>query len=205
MDTWTMIECERRELADLAESLTDEQMDVQSLCDAWRVRHVIGHVLAVATTSKLATIAGVLRNGFNVDRYLAREGVREGERSRADLVADLRDHVSDRALPPMIKAEGILADTLVHAQDVRRPLGMPREIPSERIRLALDTEKGNAIMGIKRRVAGLRLVATDMDWSHGDGPEVEGTGEAILMAILGRRVAIDDLSGEGVATLASRK
>ncbi|MCZ7535290.1 MAG: hypothetical protein M5T61_04660 [Acidimicrobiia bacterium] len=117
----------------------------------------------------------------------------------------MRASVTARTLPPMIKAEGILADTLVHVQDIRRPLGLPREIPPERIRVALDTEKGNAIMGVKRRVDGLRLVATDIDWTHGEGPEVGGTGEAILMAILGRRIAIDDLTGDGVATFASRK
>ena len=47
-------------------------------------------------------------------------------------------------------------------------------------------------------------VATDMEWTHGEGAEVRGTGEALLMAMCGRKSAVDDLSGDGVATLRSR-
>lgn len=109
----------------------------------------------------------------------------------------------------MVEAErrepaNLLAGTLVHAQDVRRPLGLPREIPPDRLRVTLDCEKGNGLLGIKKRVAGLSLVATDLDWFHGEGPEVRGTAEVILMTMLNRRVALTDLTGDGVATLSSR-
>ena len=57
-----------------------------------------------------------------------------------------------------------------------------------------------------KRVKGLHLKATDLDWEHGDagGAEVTGTGEAILMAMAGRPAALDDLSGPGVAQLRER-
>ena len=48
------------------------------------------------------------------------------------------------------------------------------------------------------------LLPTDVDWTHGDGPEVSGPGEALIMAAAGRRVALDELTGDGVATLAER-
>lgn len=51
--------------------------------------------------------------------------------------------------------------------------------------------------GAKKRIAGLKLTATDMDWSHGNGPEVKGPAEALVMMMAGRLVALDDLSGEG--------
>jgi len=41
-------------------------------------------------------------------------------------------------------------------------------------------------------------------WQHGDGPEVTGTGEALLMAMTGRRVAVEELAGPGQATMAER-
>jgi hypothetical protein len=47
-------------------------------------------------------------------------------------------------------------------------------------------------------------VATDLDWSHGSGPEVRGSGEALLMAMAGRRAALDDLDGPGKAKFAQR-
>jgi hypothetical protein len=54
------------------------------------------------------------------------------------------------------------------------------------------------------RVRGLRLVATDIDWSIGHGAEVTGPAEALLMAIAGRRDAVDELAGPGQPTLARR-
>jgi uncharacterized protein (TIGR03083 family) len=94
---------------------------------------------------------------------------------------------------------------VVHGQDIRRPLGIKVDIPEERVRTCLDFVKGKQpIYGAKKRVAGLKLVATDMDWTHGEGPEVRGTGEALLMILNGRKDAMQDVEGEGAATLAAR-
>lgn len=204
MDVWTMVEGERRALADLAESLTDEQWDAPSLCEGWRVRDVVGHVNAVAKISFPGLIVGVVRNGLNADRYLADDGRRQGARPRAELIADLRANASSRALPPTIKPDDLFSDVLVHEQDIRRALGLRHQVDPGKVRFALDREKGNKMLGVAKRVAGLRLVASDFDWSHGEGPEVCGPGEAILVAILGRRAALADLTGPGVETLASR-
>ena len=54
------------------------------------------------------------------------------------------------------------------------------------------------------RARGLALVAEDVGWRHGDGPEVRGAGEAVLLAMCGRAAAVPELSGEGVATLRDR-
>jgi hypothetical protein len=51
----------------------------------------------------------------------------------------------------------------------------------------------------------LKLVATDMSWSHGSGPEVSGPAEALVMMMAGRVGALDDLSGEGRAELVARR
>jgi len=60
------------------------------------------------------------------------------------------------------------------------------------------------ILHAKKRISGLKLTVTDIDWSNGDGPEVTGPGEALVMMMAGRVVALDDLSGEGKATLVGR-
>lgn len=62
----------------------------------------------------------------------------------------------------------------------------------------------NPRLGARRRIRGLRLRATDIDWTHGHGPEVTGPGEALLMAMSGRPTALADLDGPGLATLAER-
>ena len=47
---------------------------------------------------------------------------------------------------------------------------------------------------------GLRLVATDVDWTEGDGPEVHGPGLSLL-AMGGRSAGIDECEGDGVTLL----
>jgi hypothetical protein len=54
------------------------------------------------------------------------------------------------------------------------------------------------------RIRRLCLMATDLDWTTGNGPTVEGPGEAPLMALAGRPAALPELSGPGVPTLAER-
>ena len=66
------------------------------------------------------------------------------------------------------------------------------------------TKTGSAGVGSVKRAHGLRLRATDVDWGHGEGPEVAGPGEAILMSLAGRAVALDDLCGAGLDELATR-
>lgn len=51
---------------------------------------------------------------------------------------------------------------------------------------------------------GVRYEATDLDWSSGSGPLVQGTGEALLLAMTGRTVALEELRGDGVETLRRR-
>jgi len=148
---------------------------------------------------------GMLKNGFNLNKMLATSAIEEGKRAPEDLAKALRDAVPLRNTPPLAKPEDVLSDTVVHFQDIRRAVGEPGSIPEERLRLVLDRMAATgSIMGNKKRIAGLRLSATDIDWTHGTGPEVRGTGEALLMALCGRSSAIDDLTGEGVTTLRSR-
>ena len=69
---------------------------------------------------------------------------------------------------------------------------------------ALDVVPGlGGFVGAKQRVAN-SLVATDVDWSHGSGPEVSGPGEALLLAASARPAGLPELDGEGVAALRER-
>ena len=83
-------------------------------------------------------------------------------------------------------------------------LGAPREIPRERLRAALPFARWAPPIGAWWRARGLRLVAPDLGWSAGRGPEVRGRGEALLMAIAGRSSVAAELTGPGVAVLATR-
>lgn len=97
-----------------------------------------------------------------------------------------------------------LIDGTVHHQDIRRALGHPRTVPVDRLERILPLVPRNPRLGAGRRIRGLRLRATDLGWQHGEGPEVSGTGEALLMAMTGRREAVKELTGPGQATMAGR-
>ena len=79
---------------------------------------------------------------------------------------------------------------------------VPRTIDPERLRTALNFARFAPTIRGAWRARGVRLVASDLDWSHGRGPEVRGPGEALLMAMAGRRAALDDVDGPGKAKLA---
>ena len=97
-----------------------------------------------------------------------------------------------------------LTDGVIHQQDIRRPLGRPRTIPADHLVPALRTALFGPVLRGVLKARDVRLVATDIDWSFGRGPEVRGTGEALLMAVAGRKAVADELSGPGAERLAAR-
>jgi uncharacterized protein (TIGR03083 family) len=131
------------------------------------------------------------------------------ERENASARDELLRWLSSAPARAERESRGTLAELVIHQQDIRRPLGMPRSYPEDALRSSLDlctTRSGN-IFVIDRRFRlgrGLRLVATDLEWTIGKGPEVRGTAEAILMAIAGRRALLSDLDGDGVRVIDHR-
>lgn len=201
-----MHEEENADFSAFLHGLNAEDWERASLCDGWRVRDVVGHIL-YGNELKLWTLPWKLaRHGFSSDRSGKAYSIARAEgRSPEDLLADFdsRDIWAGtcRVFPPRLT----LLDRLVHHQDIRRPLGQPRQVPEERLLAVLDgTPKLGSVFGARKRTRGLRLQATDVDWAWGDGPTVEGPGEALLMAMLGRSHAIADLAGEGASTLSQR-
>jgi uncharacterized protein (TIGR03083 family) len=196
-------------ISDLAHGLSDEQWDHASLCEGWRVRDVVSHMCVGYTTPMASMLGKIARYGFNVPKASKQESIAFGSsHTPAQILAVFdtihRDRVR-KGITKVIKTEEALVDHLTHHQDIRRPLGLPRPMPEDRLLAALDFVPSlGGFVKAKGRVAGLRLVADDIDWTHGDGPEVRGPGEAILLAATGRPVALDDLKGEGVDVLRTR-
>jgi uncharacterized protein (TIGR03083 family) len=204
MDAWEMVRDERIELADLLDTLTPEQWDTPTLCAGWRVRDVTAHLIEAATLPKSYYFKAAVRTGFRINTMLDREARRLGASPPAELASSLRETAGSHNLPPGVKPIHLVMDVFVHTQDIRRPLGRLTTAPEARLRAVADDLLTNPGMGVKKRVAGLHLRATDIDWSHGAGAEVTGPAEALIMAMSARPAALDDLSGDGVATLRSR-
>jgi uncharacterized protein (TIGR03083 family) len=205
-DTWAMIAAARTDLAEYLDTLSPEQWDAPSLCSEWRVRDVVAHVVQATTELRLSVvIKRVLKSGFRLNRAIATAAKEDGALPPSVLLDQLRSGINSRIRPPTTSVDGLLADLVVHTQDIRRALGPPGTIPEARLQAALDNMCGvGGILGNKKRIAGLQLRATDIDWAFGSGPEVSGPGEALLMAMCGRKVALTDLTGDGVAILRAR-
>lgn len=198
----TMAHTERSDLADFLATLAPQDWQAPSLCSRWTVKDVVAHAVSYEELGPLGLVKRfakgwvVRANQVGVDEY--------GALSAPQLLAFLRDHLQPRGLTAGFGGMIALVDGTIHHQDIRRALGRPRSIPHDRLQRVLQLVPGNPRLGAGRRIRGLRLRATDVDWVHGDGPEVSGPGEALLMTMSGRRAALADLTGPGRATLAAR-
>jgi uncharacterized protein (TIGR03083 family) len=205
MDTWQAIDEERSALADDLATLGDSQWDTQSLCNEWKVRHVVGHLIGGADVKVGPFLAGMLKNGMNFNRFMAREGLTLGAAAPDELLGQFRETIGMRHTPPGAKPEVMLTDLVCHCGDIRRPTGVTRKAPEATLLAVAETVKGVGFpLAAKKRIAGLRLSATDSDWSAGDGPSVTGPLASLIFVMAGRRAPLEDLSGEGKNILQAR-
>ena len=201
----TMAHAERADLADFLATLTPQDWEAPSLCSKWTVKDVVAHVISYEELGALGLVKRFAKGWVVLANQVNQVGVDEfAALSPQQLLDFLRNHLQPRGLTAGFGGMIALVDGTIHHQDIRRSLGRPRSVPADRLERVLGLVPGNPRLGAGRRIRGLRLRATDIDWAHGDGPEVTGPGEALLMAMSGRRAALADLSGPGLATLAKR-
>jgi len=201
---WPTIHAERRALADDLAGLSDEQWQTQSLCTEWTVHDVLAHQLSAARMTPPKFVAKFAAAGFNFDKYVAKEVARDGAGGPAATLAAFRA-ASDRTTAPPGPKTTWLGESIVHSEDIRRPLGIAHTYPMSAITRTIEFYAGsNAIIGGRKRVTGLTLTASDADFSIGSGPQVSGPALALLLAATGRKSALDELTGPGVDELRRR-
>lgn len=194
---WQTVAKARTDFADMLDTLTDEQLATQSLCELWSVADVAGHLTSLVETSVVSLVIGTVKNGGDFDAFAASTAPTFAEKGPKALSASLRSNASKKM--PFFSEASMVADTAVHTQDVRRPLGLPANLDPQVLQVSLDYSVGE--FAKKRKdAAAPKFQAIDMDWSWGDGPEIKGTGEALLMALNDRDVAAE-LTGDGLSLL----
>ena len=202
---WTVIAAQRRALAQLLAGLDQRDWERPSLCTQWRIKDVAAHL---ALTPQSPGILRILARGLRargdfdaVNRDLA---IAHADRPPAELVAELRQLADSRRKPAITTLDNLLFDTLVHIQDVAVPLGLTATMPLDAAREGAQRvwQMGWPFWA-RRRLRGLRLTATDADWTAGQGSEVRGPVQALLLLLTGRtEAALPLLDGPGVERLA---
>jgi uncharacterized protein (TIGR03083 family) len=202
--TWTLIHAERSAMADTLASLTPSQWAQPSLCGGWSVQATAGHILVGAEQTPGHFMKGMVTNGFRFNTMMDRGARRAGSLPPTEIVRRLQATASTTNHPPA-PVMAMLGEIVVHGEDIRRPLGLASEPDSESLVACLEMySKASFPVGAKKRIAGLRVTATDANWTHGTGPEVSGPGLSLLLAICGRSAGLEGLSGDGVTILQSR-
>jgi uncharacterized protein (TIGR03083 family) len=202
---WPLIHTERAALAaDLAE-LTDRQWATRSLCDLFTVREVLAHLTAGASLNAVRWLAGVIRCRFDFDRQVALRLAEQLGATPADTLARFRRVISGTTKPP-VPVVAMLGETVVHGEDIRRPLGIRRDHPIGTVTAVAEYYSGaDLVVPARTRVRGLRLAATDGAFTTGSGPLVSGPTVALVMAMAGRTAYCDELDGDGVPVLRARR
>jgi uncharacterized protein (TIGR03083 family) len=201
---WKHIHSERAAMADTLADLPSDAWAKPSLCTGWTVQQTVGHILAAAEQTPGNFYKELISARFKFDVFTDRAARRLGALDPASLIQRLRARTITTNHPPA-PVMAMLGEIVVHGDDIRRPLGIAHAAPEEALVAVADSyKKSNLLIGSKRRIAGLALRANDADWRNGEGPEVTGPLASLVVAMTGRKAALADLSGEGVATLSSR-
>ena len=184
-EIWAAVDVERADLAGIIDSLTDEQWTAPSLCDGWRVRDVAAH-LTHSHMSPPRMILEAVRSGFRFDPMIRRLAV-EDSRSRAEIAAALRGMAGARRKVPGTSVAQPLIELLVHGQDIAVPLGIDRPMPPGAALEAAKRLSGMTFpINATRRIEGIRLEASDADFTVGEGRTIRSPIGDIVMILAGR-------------------
>lgn len=206
-----LVRQERQALLATLGSLTPAQWQVQSLCSDWRVVDVAAHLAYAPVLGPVGGAFALVRSRLSVNRMIASTAVEASARGRDAILEQLERNLESGAKPIGMPTVAALADAVVHGIDVRRPLGLERSIPAEALGPIADFVLRtpwplNALVGgsAAQRVDGVRLTASDVDWSHGEGPEVQASAEALACLLYGRPLTFDELAGPGADVVRAR-
>jgi uncharacterized protein (TIGR03083 family) len=177
-------------LAALLASAPAETWDARSLCEGWRVRHVVAHVtMPVRVTpeqfgAEMAAAGGdfaVLSNAI---------AARHASLPPAEHLKALQCPQLHEWEPPGGGKAGALSHAVIHSLDITIAIDKPPVAPTQALTAVLDQliAANGAFFDVD--LTGARLEAVDADWSWGSG-DVVRTSAGHLVALLSGRTLPD--------------
>lgn len=207
-DVWPLVHAERRALIDDLAELSDAQWQMPSLAAGWTVHDVAAHLVDNARTTPWRLVRAMVAARFDFDRQNAAGVAAERGATAGETLERLREVAGRRTGPPkMLAALGSrLVEEIAHGEDIRVPLHLTRAYPVEALTAAIRYQLATpaAVGGAKHLAARVTLIADDADLRLGSGPQLHGPALALLMLTTGRRHALTELSGPGLAEVTDR-
>ena len=199
-----LMRAERMALAEDLSTLTPEQWRHDTLCGKWNVEDVVAHLIAAASMNQLRWLRSMIGARFRVDVHNQRRMAECRGRTQEETLERFR-RIIDSTTSPSGHIPAYLGEVVVHAQDIRQPLGLSRT-PSVKALLPVAEFFASRDFAVNshRLVKGLSLRATDGPFVVGAGPMVSGSSLALVMTMAGRAVYLDQLEGPGVPIFRAR-
>ena len=132
VDVWPVIQSERKALASDLAGLDQQQWAVRSLCTEWTVRDVLAHMTATAKITPGGFFPKLLASGLSFTRMQAKDIAAEKGGTPADTLAGFELIETSRKHPPG-PGDTMLGETIIHAQDIRGPLGIQHDYPTDAV------------------------------------------------------------------------
>jgi hypothetical protein len=147
---------------------------------------------------------GTVGSGFRINKFIAADARRKGNSTNPELIDAFRAVVPTRTHLPGLSSMSMLEGIIIHSLDIRHPLHRDHAIPESRMVLVASDLLSSRFFVGQKLFADLRVIATDADWSSGEGKEVNGPIEGFVLAMSGRVTGLDDLKGEGMNSVHQR-
>jgi uncharacterized protein (TIGR03083 family) len=210
-----LITAHRRALADALSQLRDDQWHGISLCAGWTPAHVLAHQTMPFRICEAEFFAGMRQYGGDFTKFSDEIAERDSNIPPAELVAVLRENAENPWAPPGGGLASALSHDVIHGLDISWPLGLDYEIPDRATTSVLDSITrplalpDDAVVaadvqpGAERATLfgfpldGIRVQATDIDWSAGQGAELRGRSRDLLPLLAGRKIGRELFSGPG--------
>jgi uncharacterized protein (TIGR03083 family) len=201
---WALAHAERAALAEDLAGLDAGQWRRYTLCGDWDVEQVVAHLTAAASLSRSQWLRSMLGARFRPDVHNQRRLAEHRGITPAETLDRFRAIITSTTAPSG-DTPAYLGEVVVHAQDIRQPLGLARTPSVDALTPVADFfARRNFAVASRTRAADLQLRADDGPFATGTGPLVTGSTLALVMSMAGRVAYVAELDGPGVPTLRSR-
>lgn len=198
---WETVIEQRLQLAGILRRLDPEQWAKPSLCVGWTVQDVAAHMISapqLGLAAILKLMPQMVRYGYN--RTTLHDGQRRGRAGAASILSQFDRFATVPRGPAVVSMRETLTDSLVHFQDIVRPLSIEHDMLLDAaVEVARRLAHTGLLLGSRPMLKSLRMVATDADYSQGSGDEISGPIAELVMLRAGRAPRWELLQGPGVA------